>query len=136
MRSFTDEQLKTRAEAVKKASGIMKRVISVLQQPCFVQFTDQDTEDYQISELNAVLSVLEASPPGPFDVSAVLITQRELRECVVEELKDHFFMPPDGIIEDLVSKLTEHFDNDLSQWKADNIKDFFNRADILKMVEV
>ncbi len=136
MRSFTDEQLKTRAEAVKKASGIMKSVMSVLQQPCFVQFADQDTEDYQISELNAVLEILEAAPPSSPDRAAVLIMRSELRECVVEELKELMDeMPPDSVVEDLVDKLAQHFGNDQGQWVADNLKSFFGRDDVLKVVE-
>ncbi len=137
MKSFTDKQLKDRKEAVKKAAAVLRRVISVLEQPCFVQFSDKDTEEFQISELNAVLEVLEAAPPGSPDESAILITHGELKEHIIEELKESKkILPPDGVIEDLVKKLAEHFNNDLSQWETDNLKDFFNRDDVRKVVEV
>ncbi len=45
-------------------------------------------------------------------------------------------MPPDSAIENLVDKLAQHFGNDLGQWEADNLKSFFNRDDVLKVVEV
>ncbi len=137
MKSFTEQQLKERAEAIERAASIVKRVISVLQQPCFVWFTDKETESYQISELGSVLGILEAAPSSSPDSAAVLIMRSELREWVEEELKELMDeMPPDSVVENLVDKLAQHFGNDLGQWEADNLKSFFNRDDVLKVVEV
>lgn len=136
MKSFTEQQLKERAEAIERAASIVKRVISVLQQPCFVWFADKETESYQISELGSVLEILKAAPPSSPDRAAVLIMRSELREWVDEELKELMDeKPPDSAVEDLVNKLARHFDNDLGQWEADNLKSFFSRDDVLKVVE-
>ncbi len=114
MKSFTEQQLKERAEAIERAVSIVKRVISVLQQSCFVWFTDKETESYQISELGSVLEILEAAPPSSPDRAAVLIMRSELREWVEEELKELVDeMPPDSAIENLADKLAQHFGNDL-----------------------
>ncbi len=68
--------------------------------------------------------------------AVVLITRSELREFVKEELKELTDeMPSDSVIEDLVDKLAQHFCNDLGQWVADNLKSFFSRDDVLKVIE-
>ncbi len=68
--------------------------------------------------------------------AVVLITRSELREFVKEELKELTDeMPSDSVIESLVEKLAQHFTNDLGQWVADNLKSFFSRDDVLKVVE-
>ncbi len=68
--------------------------------------------------------------------AALLITRSELKEWVEEELKELTDeMPLDSAIEDLVDKLALHFGNDLGQWVADNLKSFFSREDVLKVVE-
>lgn len=72
---------------------------------------------------------------GEKATAAVLITRSQLKEWVEEELKELMDeLPPDKVIEDIVDKLTQHFGNDLGQWVADNLKSFFSRDDVLKVV--
>jgi hypothetical protein len=48
---------------IKKAARLVKSAIPVMQQSCFVQFTDEKAKNYQISKLQSALDLLEQPVP-------------------------------------------------------------------------
>ena len=157
MKSFTEEQLREKAIATIKERKSYARYASYLAELTGVGFTPSQVahvlrmihkiidsrNGYGSAKSSAAaaecieLLISEMSPTSPLDRAAVLIMRDELKEWIVEELKELIDeMPPDSAVEDLVDKLAQHFGNDLGQWEADNLKSFFNMDDVLKVVEV
>lgn len=126
---------------LKEAHGIADEALrAIATNPDFYNLKDLIGRELDITDeiLDEAVEVLFSQPvEKDKNRAAVLITRDELKEWVMEELEELMDeMPPDSVIEDLVDKLAQHFGNDQGQWIADNMKSFFNRDDVLKVVEV
>jgi hypothetical protein len=154
--SLTEEQLREKSVATIKKRKSYARYASYLAELTGAGFTPSQVayvlrmihnitdsrNGYGTAKSSAAaresveLLISELPQTSPLDRAAVLIMLNELEEWVKEELEELMDeMPPDGVVENLVDKLAQHFGNDLGQWIADNLKSFFNRDDVLKVVE-
>ncbi|MFZ2411025.1 MAG: hypothetical protein WAW23_05605 [Candidatus Methanoperedens sp.] len=61
---FLVEAFEAERDNIKKAAMLVKSTISILQQPSYVQFTDEKARDYQISKLQSALDMLEQPIPN------------------------------------------------------------------------
>ncbi len=57
------EAFEAERDNIKKAALLVKSTISVMQQPCFVQFTDEKAKNFQIRKLQSALDLLEQPVP-------------------------------------------------------------------------
>ncbi len=126
---------------LKEAHGIAEEALrAIATNPDFYNLKDLIGRELDITDeiLDEAVEVLFSQPvEKDKNRAAVLITRDELKEWVMEELEELMDeIPPDSVIEDLVDRLAQHFGNDQGQWIADNLKSFFNRDDVLKVVEV
>jgi hypothetical protein len=126
---------------LKEAHGIADESLrAIATNPDFYNLKDLIGRELDITDeiLDEAVEVLFSQPvEKDKNRAAVLITRDELKEWVMEELEELIDeIPPDSVIEDLVDRLAQHFGNDQGQWIADNLKSFFNRDDVLKVVEV
>lgn len=126
---------------LKEAHGIADETLrAIATNPDFYNVKDLIGRELDITDeiLDEAVEVLFSQPvEKDKNRAAVLITRDELKEWVMEELEELMDeIPPDSVIEDLVDRLAQHFGNDQGQWIADNLKSFFNRDDVLKVVEV
>lgn len=126
---------------LKEAHGIADESLrAIATNPDFYNLKDLIGRELDIMDeiLDEAVEVLFSQPvEKDKNRAAVLITRHELKEWVMEELEELIDeIPPDSVIEDLVDRLAQHFGNDQGQWIADNLKSFFNRDDVLKVVEV
>jgi hypothetical protein len=125
---------------LKEAQGVANEALrAIATNPDFNNLKDVIGRELDITDeiLDEAVKVLFSKPAEKDkNRAAVLITRDELKEWVTEELEELVDeMPPDSVVEDLVDRLAQHFGNDQGQWIADNLKSFFGRDDVLKVVE-
>ncbi len=125
---------------IKEAHGIANEALrAIATNPDLYNLKDLIGRELDITDeiLDEAVEVLFSQPADKDKNRAiVLITRDELKEWVMEELKELMDeMPHDSVVEDLVDRLAQHFGNDVGQWVADNLKSFFNTDDVLKVVE-
>jgi len=58
------EAFEAERDNIKKAALLVKSTISVMQQSCFVQFSDGDSKNCQINKLQSALDMLEQPAPN------------------------------------------------------------------------